>query len=70
PKNVLLRLDSFILEPKLPYENIGVRPGAVFSCGSTIVDDKLFVYYGAGDSCLCVAQIEFSFLRQKLKEAM
>lgn len=70
PTTVLLRLDNFILEPKLAYENQGVRPGAVFSCGGAILNDHLFVYYGAGDSTLCVAQIRFSDLLSHLKSRL
>lgn len=68
PTKVLLRLERPILEPKLKYELEGVRPGTVFSCGSAILDGKLFVYYGAGDSKIGVAQIEFSYLIDKLKK--
>ena len=70
PTTVLLRLDSFILEPKLAYENQGIRPGAVFSCGGAILNDHFFVYYGAGDSTLCVAQIKFSELLTHLKSRL
>lgn len=68
PTKILLRLNYPILEPKMHYENTGVRPGAVFSCGSAILGDHLFVYYGAGDLTLCVAQIQYSELLSRLKE--
>lgn len=68
PSKVILRLDNPILEPKLRYEKEGVRPDAVFSCGSAILDDKLFVYYGAADSSIGVSQIDYPFLLDKLEE--
>lgn len=67
---VLVRFDHPILEPKLPYENHGIRPGAVFSCGSAVLNDTLFVYYGAGDSSLAVAQMPFSLLLSRLKDKL
>lgn len=70
PTRIILRLDNPILEPKLRYEKEGVRPDAVFSCGSAILNDKLFVYYGAGDSTVGVAQIDYPFLLDKLEELL
>ncbi|MBI2621668.1 MAG: hypothetical protein HYW63_03445 [Candidatus Levybacteria bacterium] len=68
PTKIILRLDNPVLEPKLKYEKEGVRPDAVFSCGSALLDDRLFVYYGAADSSIGVAQIDYSSLLSKLEE--
>ncbi len=70
PTKILYRSDESILEPKLNYEKTGVRPGAVFSCGSAVLNDTLFVYYGAGDSTLCVARYGYSELLQELKKML
>lgn len=70
PTKILVRFDNPILEPKLQYENHGVRPGAVFSCGSAILNDTFFVYYGAGDSHLCVAQMPFSLLMKAVHDRL
>lgn len=59
---LISRLDYPILEPKADYENKGLRPGTVFSCGSVLKDDELFVYYGGADEVVCVAKIEFKCL--------
>lgn len=57
PEQVLYRSKEHILAPKEDYERFGKVPNVVFSCGNLILDDRLFVYYGAADSVLCVATI-------------
>jgi predicted GH43/DUF377 family glycosyl hydrolase len=29
-------------------------PNVIFSCGSAVLNNRLFVYYGGADSVLCV----------------
>lgn len=55
PAIVLKRRQAPILEPKESYEIKGVVPNVVFSCGSVVIKDKLFVYYGGADTVLGVA---------------
>lgn len=55
PTDIIARTDSFILEPQLTYEKTGIVGNAVFSCGSAIVQNTLFVYYGAADRVIGVA---------------
>jgi predicted GH43/DUF377 family glycosyl hydrolase len=58
PENCSLRGDSWIFGPELDYERGGDVGGAVFPCGYTLDadGDGLNLYYGAGDSCLALAQ--------------
>lgn len=62
------RLDYPILEPKAEYENKGLRPGTVFSCGNVLVNDYLYVYYGGADEVVCVARMEFKCLIDALED--
>lgn len=55
PTKVLYRSQVPILEPNAHYENSGFKSGVVYSCGAVIKDDELYVYYGGGDSVVCVA---------------
>ncbi len=57
PDRVLFRTKEHILAPKEDYERFGKVPNVVFSCGNVILDDKLFMYYGAADNVVCVATI-------------
>ncbi|KND51747.1 MAG: glycosidase ph1107-related protein [Parcubacteria bacterium C7867-001] len=64
--SVLARSAVPILEPLLDWERIGEIPNVVFSCGSILREDTLFVYYGGGDSALAVATVSKSALMKKL----
>ena len=62
PEQVLYRSKEHILAPKEDYERFGKVPNVVFSCGNVILDDRLFLYYGAADQVLCVATIDMDKL--------
>jgi predicted GH43/DUF377 family glycosyl hydrolase len=55
PTKIIYRSQTPILEPDFSYENQGFKAGVVYSCGAIIKDGELFVYYGGGDSVVCVA---------------
>ena len=57
--------DLYILEPEKDYEDKGVRPGTVFSCGGAVMNGRLYIYYGGADQFLGAASID---LNQLLKE--
>ena len=52
---VIGKIANPILEPAHHYERIGQVGNVVFPCGEVVVNSRLYVYYGGGDSCLCVA---------------
>lgn len=58
PEICLLRGDSWIFGPETEYERGGDVHDVVFPCGHTIHPDgdTLNIYYGAGDSCIALAQ--------------
>ncbi len=66
PAKVLARLEYPILEPQTDYENVGDRPGTVFSCGNVIIGDKLYIYYGAADQVVAVASCTMNDLLSAL----
>lgn len=55
PSRVLARSRHPLLEPSLPCETDGLYKGCVFPTGNVLVDQTLFVYYGAGDQYCCAA---------------
>lgn len=57
PTKVLARTDEPILEPELPYEKFGQVPQVVFPCGAAVMNEILFVYYGAADTVIGAAHI-------------
>jgi beta-1,2-mannobiose phosphorylase / 1,2-beta-oligomannan phosphorylase len=57
PEEILARTEDHIFEPLKDYEKKGQVNNVVFSCGSILKDDMLFVYYGGGDTTLNVATV-------------
>jgi predicted GH43/DUF377 family glycosyl hydrolase len=56
PRRVLARSAGYILAPSEPYERVGDVPNVVFTCGAILEDDgEVKIYYGAADTCQCVA---------------
>lgn len=67
PTKVLYRSRSPFLEPDVSYENDGFKAGVVYCCGSAIMNDTLFIYYGGADTVTCVATLD---LEKFMKELM
>jgi predicted GH43/DUF377 family glycosyl hydrolase len=57
PEICLQRGDSWMFGPEAPYERGGDVNDVVFPCGQTIGadGDTIYLYYGAGDSCVALA---------------
>ena len=58
PTRIVGRMNSYLLTPETEYEHCGRVPEVVFACGA-IADprqDRLRVYYGAADTCVCLAE--------------
>lgn len=69
PGIVLARTEFPLIEPEAPYEKFGHVNNVVFPCGSCVVNDTLFVYYGGADKVIGVATMNFSVLTQYLKDS-
>ena len=67
PTKVLYRTNKPILSPSEDYEINGFKPGIAYPCGAAIIKDNLFVYYGAADSTVCVAQTNLKRFLKDLK---
>jgi len=55
PLKVLARTPDPILEPEYDFEMNGIYNGCVFPTGNVLLDDTLYVYYGAADKYVGVA---------------
>lgn len=69
PSKVKYRSTHPILEPEARYEIEGFKSGVVYTCGTALIDDLLYVYYGAADSALCGAYIKLSKLIEGIKNS-
>jgi predicted GH43/DUF377 family glycosyl hydrolase len=67
PTKILYRSASPLLEPDANYENEGFKPGVIYSCGAVVMNETLYVYYGAADSVVCVATADLNQLLEQLK---
>lgn len=55
PAHVLRRTDEWIFGPRAPYERQGEVDNVVFPCGWIDRGGEIHMYYGAADSCICLA---------------
>ncbi len=62
PTIVISRMVDTILEPIEPYEVEGIVRRAIFSCGSVLRGDTLFIYYGGADTVMGVAKVSLKKL--------
>jgi predicted GH43/DUF377 family glycosyl hydrolase len=66
PAMLASRTAYWIMEPEMPYETEGLFPNAIFPCGTVVRDDKIFMYYGAGDTVIGVATLSMSKILEML----
>ena len=62
PTVVMARTIDPILEPLMNYEKQGTVHNVVFSCGSILRGNTIYVYYGGADTVTCAAKISMSKL--------
>ena len=67
PNKILARSKHPIFEPEEWYEHWGYVPDVVFPTGTALIDETLFIYYGAADTTCCVATININDLLMELK---
>lgn len=69
PEEVLYASSFPVIEPEHSYEYNGFKPGVTYTCGATIKDGKLLVYYGGADTYVCVAYSDLDeFLDALMKD--
>lgn len=55
PYKVIARSPDWLFQAEAPYEQSGLTPNVVFPTGLLVRGDELWMYYGAADSCACLA---------------
>jgi predicted GH43/DUF377 family glycosyl hydrolase len=62
PRKVLARTSEWVFAPEASYEQNGLVPGVVFTCGAICRGDELWMYYGAADTAIGLATAKMSDL--------
>lgn len=63
PGRVIARSKEAILSPREKYERVGDVNNVVFACGAIVEpSNEIKIYYGAADTCLCVATTDLDKL--------
>jgi predicted GH43/DUF377 family glycosyl hydrolase len=62
------RLKKPLFSPEKRWEKNGVIRDVVFPTGTSLFDDRLYVYYGAADEYIAVASMNLSDLLKELKK--
>ncbi|UCG59525.1 MAG: hypothetical protein JSU70_08420 [Phycisphaerales bacterium] len=56
PYKMIARSPDWVFQAEAPYEQSGLTPNVVFPTGLLVRGDELWMYYGAADSCTCLAR--------------
>ncbi|MBN1162465.1 hypothetical protein JXA34_01835 [Patescibacteria group bacterium] len=67
PLKIIGRTDVPILEPEAPYELEGNVPNVVFPCGSVLIGDYIYLYYGGADKVVGTAKFRLKELLDIIK---
>lgn len=62
PLKVLGRTHGPLLAPREAYELLGYVPDVIFPTGAIVKGDTLYIYYGAADTTICVANVNLTDL--------
>ena len=62
PRRVVARSTSWAFSPEASYEQGGLIPNVVYTCGALARGDETWVYYGAGDTVIGLATAKTSAL--------
>lgn len=62
PRKILAKTRKPLMEPTLPFETQGYYNGCVFPTASVVKDGTLYVYYGAADHFIGLANCDFKKL--------
>jgi len=62
PTKVIGRTKNPIMEPEERHEREGDIPNVVFPTGAVVIDNVLYVYYGAADKVICLATCDLDDL--------
>ncbi|MFA6341083.1 MAG: hypothetical protein WCX27_02490 [Candidatus Paceibacterota bacterium] len=66
PTIIIARASQPVFQPERPYELLGFIPNVIFPCGTALVGDTLFIYYGGADTVVGVATVSLKKMLNSL----
>jgi predicted GH43/DUF377 family glycosyl hydrolase len=69
PWKIVARAKKPVFEPQADYEVEGFFGNVVFTCGLLCEENKLKIYYGAADTCICYAELSLQEVVEELKSS-
>ena len=69
PHRLIARSPHCIFKAVEIYEQAGLVPNIVFPTGWLLRGDELWIYYGAADTCVCLATVKLQDVLDALEEA-
>jgi predicted GH43/DUF377 family glycosyl hydrolase len=69
PTKEIGRLKTALFAPEKAYEKMGYVNNVCFPTGAIVIEDTLYIYYGAADSRIACASLSLSELITELKQA-
>jgi beta-1,4-mannooligosaccharide/beta-1,4-mannosyl-N-acetylglucosamine phosphorylase len=68
PYKVIAQSREWIFQAEAPYELSGLTPNVVFPTGLLLRGDELWMYYGAADTCTCLATAKLDHVLAMLEK--
>jgi predicted GH43/DUF377 family glycosyl hydrolase len=68
PRKLILRASEWAFAPEASYEQQGLVPNVVFTCGALLRGDEVWMYYGAADTVIGLAVAKLSDLLDFVEE--
>ncbi|HUU42720.1 MAG TPA: glycosidase [Planctomycetota bacterium] len=68
PHKLIARSPNCIFKATALYETTGLVPNVVFPTGLLLRGDELWMYYGAADTCVCLATVKLQDVLDTLEE--
>jgi len=68
PRKVLARASQWVFAPEADYEQRGLVPNVVYTCGAIRRGDELWMYYGAADTVVGLATAKIADLLRFVHE--
>jgi len=68
PRKVLARSSEWVFAPETEYEQRGLVPNVVYTCGAICRGDEVWMYYGAADTVIGLATAKLSDLVNFVRE--